>query len=97
MIKNLSYYLALDYPITIERMEDKLYCASIPLVKGCKGYGATPSKAMEELAGVKETLFDMMLRQRKTIPEPTIKLEIPVSEFSRIPNKKKLQRFVQNA
>ncbi|MBI2427468.1 MAG: type II toxin-antitoxin system HicB family antitoxin [Ignavibacteriales bacterium] len=96
MTKNLSYYLSLDYPITIERMEDKFYSASIPLVKGCKGYGPTPGDAMEELAGTKEALFAIMLRQHKSIPEPTIKLEIPVSEFSRIPNKKRLQRFVQN-
>jgi predicted RNase H-like HicB family nuclease len=94
--KNISYYLKLDYSILIEPMEDGVYCASIPLLKGCKAYGETQTKALEELQGVKETLLEMMLSQRKEIPEPTIRLEIPTSQFSRIRNKKQLRRFIRN-
>jgi predicted RNase H-like HicB family nuclease len=95
MKKKHNYYLALDYPISIERMEDGAYCASIPLLKGCKGYGETQKKALDELHGVKETLLAMMIEQRKPIPEPTIRLEIPTSTFSRIRNKKMLEQFVR--
>lgn len=95
MKKNSEYYLSLEYPITIERMDDGIYCASIPLLNGCKGYGGNHKKALDELKGVKETLLEMMLNQRKPIPEPTIRLEIPASTFSRIRNKKQLERFVR--
>lgn len=76
-------------------MEDGIYCASIPLLAGCKGYGETQNKALDELRGVKETLIEMMVEQRKPIPEPTIRLEIPTSTFSRIRNKKQLEQFVR--
>ena len=95
MKKNRNYYLSLEYPTTIERMEDGVYCASIPLLPGCKRYGETQIKALDELHGVKETLVEMMVEQRKPIPEPTIRLEIPASTFSRIRNKKQLEQFVR--
>ena len=95
MKKNLNYYLVLDYPVTIDRMEDGIYCASIQLLNGCKGYGDTQKKALDELHGVKEELLGMMLDQHKIIPEPIIHLEIPVSTFSRIRNKKQLKQFVK--
>ncbi len=94
MKKNLHYYLSLDYPIQIERMKDGMFCASIPLLKGCKGYASTVVNAIEELQGVKETLLDLMSEQKKNIPEPTVHLEIPVTEFQRLPSRKQLDVFV---
>ena len=73
MKKNLAYYLSLDYPIITERMEDSVYCASVPLLKGCKEYGNSEKKALDELQSVKETLLEMMHNQQKPIPELTIK------------------------
>ena len=73
MKTNLAYYLSLDYPIIIERMKDGVYCASVPLLKGCKGYGNSQKKALDELQGVKETLLETMLDQHKSISELTIK------------------------
>lgn len=93
--RSLQYYLALDYPMHIERMEDGTYCASIPLLRGCKGYAKTPSEAIEELKGVKETLIGLMLQQGKHIPEPTVQLEIPISQFSKIRNHNKLKQFIK--
>jgi predicted RNase H-like HicB family nuclease len=95
MKKTLAYYLSLNYPIKIERMPDGQFCASIPMLKGCKGYGSTTLEALEELSGVKETLLELMLEQDKSIPEPTVELAIPVSEFERLPNRRKLKRFVK--
>lgn len=76
-------------------MDDGMYCASIPLLKGCKGYGETQAEAIKELSGVKDALLELLYKQKKAIPEPTIHLEIPVNEFSRMRNKKRLQQFVQ--
>ena len=95
MKKSLQYYLSLDYPIHIERMEDGKYCASIPLLKGCKGYAETISEAIEELNGVKESLVELMLGQNKKIPEPSIQLEIPVSEFNRMTSRRRLKKYVK--
>jgi predicted RNase H-like HicB family nuclease len=76
-------------------MDDGVFCASISLLKGCKGYGETASEAIEELLGVKDSLIELLYKQKRSLPEPTIHLEIPVNEFSRMRNKKKLQQFVQ--
>ena len=96
MKKNIEYYKSLNYSITIDRMEDGLFCASIPLLKGCKGYGIDVPEALEELEGVKETLIELLLEQGKAIPEPIVYLEIPVNEFNRMPSRKKLDQFVKN-
>ena len=95
MKKNLQYYLSLSYPIQIERMVDGKYCSSIDLLRGCKGYADTPAEAIEELDGVKAALIELLLEQGKVIPEPIVHLEIPVSDFQRMPNKKTLRKFVK--
>ncbi|MBI3189565.1 MAG: type II toxin-antitoxin system HicB family antitoxin [Ignavibacteriales bacterium] len=94
MKKNINYYLALEYPMQIERMEDGMYCVSIPLLKGCKAYASSVPQAFEELLGVKETLFELMMEQGKQIPEPSVRLEIPVNEFRRMASRKRLNQFV---
>ena len=93
--RNYQYYLNLDYPIHIERMEDGIYCASIPQLKGCKGYADTAKEAIEELQGVKEALIELMLEQGKQIPEPIVRIEIPVSKFYKIPNRDKLKQYIK--
>jgi predicted RNase H-like HicB family nuclease len=93
--RNYKYYESLDYPMHIERMEDGIYCASIAQLKGCKGYGNSAQKAVEELQGVKGALIELMLEQGKQIPEPLVHLEIPVSKFSKIPNRNKLKQFIK--
>lgn len=95
MGKKLQHYQSVEYPIQIEKMEDGKYCASIPLLKGCKGYADTPAGAIEELNGVKEALVELMREQGKPIPEPSIKLEIPVSHFARMRNRKALKKFMK--
>ncbi len=77
-------------------MEDGVYSASIAMLKGCRGYADSPAEAIEELQGVKEALLELMLEQGKTIPEPTVKLEIPVSDYSRLRNRRLLNRFVKS-
>ena len=66
------------------------------MLKGCRGYADSPAEAIEELQGVKEALLELMLEQGKTIPEPTVKLEIPVSDYSRLRNRRLLNRFVKS-
>jgi predicted RNase H-like HicB family nuclease len=77
-------------------MEDGVYCASIPLLRGCKGYADSPAEAIAELQGVKESLLELMLKQGKEIPEPTVRLEIPISNYSRLRNRRSLDRFIKS-
>lgn len=93
--KEVQRYESLDYPMVIERMDDGTYRASIPLIKGCKGYAQTPTEAIDELNEIKKTLIELMLEQGKAIPEPTVQLEIPLSKFSKFPNRRKLKQFIK--
>jgi predicted RNase H-like HicB family nuclease len=95
MKNNIAYYLKLDYPITLKRLDDGKYCAEITIIRGCKGYGDTIHEALEELNDVKKTLIELLLEQGKSIPEPTIQLEIPQSQFQRLSNKKKLLSYAK--
>jgi predicted RNase H-like HicB family nuclease len=95
MPKNLEYYLSLEYPATIRRMPDGQYCAEIPLLKGCCGYGRTADEALAELEGVKQTVLETWLEKGRPIPEPVVRLEVPERLFESLPNKDELMPYVQ--
>ena len=93
--KDLSYHLQLEYPTTIRKMPDGMYCAEIPLLKGCAAYGKTADESLYELEGVKETVLEILLEKGKPIPEPTVHLEIPVGVFEQLEIKEELVAYVQ--
>ena len=93
--KDLIYYLQLEYPTTIRKMPDGAYCAQIPLLKGCAAYGKTAGEALCELEGVKETVLEILLEKGKPIPEPTVRLEIPISVFEQLARKEELAAYIQ--
>jgi predicted RNase H-like HicB family nuclease len=95
--RDLDYYVSLEYPVTIRRMPDGQYCAEIPLLRGCCGYGQTADEALSELEGVKQTVIEAWLEKGRPIPEPTIRLEVPASLFERLPNKDELEPYIQPA
>jgi len=91
--KTKEYYMALDYPMLIERVPEGI-CAFIPLLKGCKAFGETPDMAVRELEAVKEGFFEVFLQLGKPIPEPVIHLDIPYSVFYGLGNREELRQFV---
>ena len=91
--KSLTYYLQLEYPTTIRKMPDGMYCAQIPLLAGCAAYGKNADEALYELEGVKETVLEILLEKGKPIPEPMVHLEIPLSVFERLAGKEKLAAY----
>ena len=93
--KGLNYYLQLEYPTTIRKMPDGVYCAEIPLLKGCDAYGETADEALYELEGVKKTVLEMFLERGRPIPEPTVHLKIPVGVFEQLERKEKLAAYIQ--
>ncbi len=95
--KDLGYYLQLEYPTTIRKLPDGIYCAEIPLLKGCAAYGTTADAALDELEGVKETILEILWEKGKPIPEPTVRLEIPLSVFEQLEMRKELATYIQLA
>lgn len=93
--KGLSHYLQLEYPTTIRRMPDGMYCAEILPLKGCAAYGKTADEALYELEGVKETVLEIFLEKGKPIPEPTVRLEIPTGVFEQLAIREELVAYVK--
>ena len=93
-MKNINYYLKLNYNVEIKYLPDGIYCAEIKEIPGLAAYGNSMKKALDELEKVKSVAFEMMLEQNKDIPLPVVKLEIPVRSFEKLRNKKQLQNFV---
>ena len=93
MKKDKSYYMALSYPIQLEKV-DEGFCAFISTLKGCKAFGQTPEMAIKELEAVKEGFFDVFLKMGKHIPEPVIHLDIPYEVFKGLKDREQLEPFI---
>jgi predicted HicB family RNase H-like nuclease len=75
MNKALDYYLALDYPVEIKKIDEDLgggYSASIPCLgsHAFVGDGDTPQEAYENLMAAKAEIFEDYLENGIQIPEP---------------------------
>jgi len=93
MKKDKKYYMALNYPIQFEKV-DQGFCAFIPMLRGCKAFGQTPEMALRELGAVKEGFFDVFLKMGKPIPEPVIHLDIPYEIFRGLKYREQLEPFI---
>lgn len=76
-MKDLKYYLSLNYEIAIRKMTraeagagKPRYIAQIPLINGLMAEGTTAREALVNLENVKRLAFELMLKQNKEIPEP---------------------------
>lgn len=87
-------YLQLHYPVEIQPLPDGMFCAEIKEVPGLCAYGASMLEALEEIEYVKTTAFELMLKQGKDIPLPTVHLKIPVDLFEQLPNREHIQQFM---
>ena len=93
MKKDKSYYISLNYPVQIEKVEEGI-CAFIPMLRGCKAFGETAEIALKELEAVKEGFVDVFLEMGKAIPEPVIHLDIPYGVFRGLRHREELEPFV---
>lgn len=72
-MKNLEYYLALNYPIEFEEISAEDgggFLATIPLLKGCMTDGETLQEAYDNLKEAKRIWLEDMLSRNMPIPEP---------------------------
>jgi len=93
MKKDKEYYISLNYPVQIEKV-DEGFCAFIPMLKGCKAFGKTAEIALKEVEAVKEGFFDVFLEMGESIPEPVIHLNIPYEIFRGMNNREDLEPFI---
>lgn len=80
MERTLEYYLSLDYPVEIRRIEESLgggYVASISSLgsQAFVGDGDTPQEAYENLQAAKAEIFAEYVEQGLAIPEPVVQAE----------------------
>ena len=80
MEKTLEYYLSLDYPVELHKIDESLgggYSASIPCLgsQAFVGDGETPQEAYDNLMVVKAEIFEEYLRESLPIPEPSSEAE----------------------
>jgi len=90
MNKNLTYYLNLNYPITIETStEDKElhYSLEIPDLPGCGAEAKTLDEALEKLQDAKELWISASLKRKLPIPEPVTEDDFSGKFLLRIPTK----------
>lgn len=72
--KDLEYYLALNYPYTIEEEEEdgeKVYVAEVPDLPGCGAQGNTLEEVRKNLQEAKEVWIEESWNRKLSIPEPS--------------------------
>lgn len=92
-MNNLEFYMKQHYTIEIKSYTDDMFCAEIKEIPGLCAYGKTEKDALEELDAVKSTAFELMLSQKKEIPLPSIKFEIPISVYENFSFKHELEKY----
>lgn len=101
MKKDLSYYLSLNYPVTIikDREDDKIYFeAEIPDLPGCGAHGESVEEALKRLDEAKKLWIEISLERGLDVPEPTSEDEFSGKFLLRIPARLHMQlsKLAQN-
>ncbi len=72
-MKDLAYYLNLNYEISLRRLtqdEGDGWFAEIPLLPGCMSDGQTPEEALANLGDAKKSWIETNLELGREVPEP---------------------------
>lgn len=87
-MKNIDYYMELDYPVEIQRISEidgGGFLASIPMLPGCMTDGATLEEAYENIKAAKSEWLESMLERGMTIDEPATHEEFSGKFMVRLP------------
>lgn len=74
MLKDLRYYLNLNYEFKLRQLSDEEgsgWFVEIPLLPGCMSDGETVEKAMNNIQDAKKSWIQTSLELNRPIPEPT--------------------------
>ncbi|OPY59184.1 MAG: HicB family protein [Pelotomaculum sp. PtaU1.Bin035] len=73
-MKDLNYYLNLNYEIKIRKLTEEEgggWLAEIPILPGCKSDGETPEETIANLTDAKKCWIEAGMELGRLIPEPT--------------------------
>lgn len=86
--KELKYYLGLNYPSQITKINAEDgggFLIEVPMLKGCMSDGETVEEAYNNLEDAKKEWFSYMLENNLEIPEPTKVVDYSGKFMVRIP------------
>ena len=84
-MKDLNYYVNLNYPFTIEQDEDGSYLIQFPDLPGCMTCGDTIETAIEMGKDARKCWIESALNDNDFIPEPKMVEEYPDNFKLRLP------------
>lgn len=91
MKKDLSYYLNLNYLVTLtEETDDRgktYFVAEIPDLPGCGAHGKTIEEAYKNIEEAKRLWIEVSFKKELSIPEPALEDEFSGKFLLRIPPK----------
>lgn len=93
--KDLKYYLELNYPYQITKIDEEDgggFLIEVPMLKGCMSDGETVEEAYNNLEEAKKEWLSYMLENNLPIPEPAAKTTYSGKFMVRIP--KTLHRII---
>lgn len=93
--KDLKYYLGLNYPYQITKIDENDgggFLIEVPMLKGCISDGETVEEAYNNLEEAKKEWLTYMLENNLPIPEPATKTTYSGKFMVRIP--KTLHRII---
>ncbi len=89
MKKDLTYYLNLDYPITIEKYTEydgeEYFEAELPDLPGCSAHGKSIEEAIKNLEEAKKAWIEVSLKEGLDIPEPVSESDFSGRILLRVP------------
>lgn len=93
--KDLKYYLELNYPYQITKIDEidgGGFLIEVPMLKGCMSDGESVEEAYNNLEEAKKEWLTYMLENNLPIPEPAVKTTYSGKFMVRIP--KTLHRII---
>jgi len=102
--KDLTYYLALKYPINIVQDDDGSYFIEYPDLPGCMTCGQTLEEAINMGDDAKKCWLESALSNESFIPEPkaieeypnNFKMRMPRTLYKQLANDAKMQGVSMN-
>jgi len=105
-MKNLDYYLDLNYEIKLRKLspeEGDGWLAEIPLLPGCISDGETPDEAIKNVNDAKKSWIETCLELGRSVPEPVtddysgqLRLRMPKSLHQTLAERAKEEKISLN-
>jgi predicted RNase H-like HicB family nuclease len=84
-MKDLDYYMSLNYPFTLEQDEDGSYLIIFPDLPGCMTCGASLEEVIELGRDARKCWVESALQDGAFIPEPKAEVDYPDNFKLRLP------------